>query len=506
MVGASTKRVPGPSASGNGDDRVAILIAAVGALIGLAAFVPIVDGYFASDDWLLLYYYGRVPVWDLSRHFSTDVIWFFRPFQALQFSALFHLFRFDPVPYNLALFLGHGVVCILLFELTRAVSRDCRLAAVSVWLFSFHWAWVDILLWKSNTNTLQWAAFSLLACLGLARDLRSPSRLWRWVTWLAAGAACLSKEMAVNMPFLFGAVWCGVRVPEVRREQIKEHLREAARTVAPAIGLSVAYGIFHLGVVRDVYDVVPKDYSLSPAAEWPAHLGKVFQHLFFPFGDIPAVQGIPGAGFALSLLQALPIVLCLVAVRTRSPLLVMGTLWICASVLPALLLRSFHVSRFYYVPAMGAAWVLSAAWESIRRIAATSGRERWLGAAGAAGLVLWCVANEVVRQSVVAAERDGSDTARAAFGALSAARASLPVEPLIVLTNAPPGFFASGIGIREMVRLALGNDGAEGVLQGQAVPEARLADLRSIPDVFVLNLADRPPSLRRVPAPPGARN
>jgi len=62
-----------------------------------------VHNFFFTDDWLHLCYNRSIPPWQVWRYFSPRVIWFYRPFQAMQFGWLYHAAGFQPLALSLLL-------------------------------------------------------------------------------------------------------------------------------------------------------------------------------------------------------------------------------------------------------------------------------------------------------------------------------------------------------------------------------------------------------------------
>ena len=92
-----------------GDWRLPLAIS----LLLTLPYLIAIHGFFYTDDWVHLCGNASIPPWAIWRYFSPRVIWFYRPFQALQFGWLYHAFGLRPAAYNLSLWAMHPAVCTL---------------------------------------------------------------------------------------------------------------------------------------------------------------------------------------------------------------------------------------------------------------------------------------------------------------------------------------------------------------------------------------------------------
>lgn len=480
-------------------------------LLALFAYGGAVDSYFASDDWLMLWHYGRMPVEQPWRFFSPEVVWFYRPLQSFQFGLFHRLFGLHELPYNLALLLLHGATCGAVFLFVRELTARPLFAGAATGLFIAQWAYADVLLWKSNYNTLHWGILTLGACACFLRYLRTGESAWRVASFALCGTAFLAKEMAVNAPLLLAALWLfqrygqqPERLSHGETPTARAEVRAAVRDLWPAIGMALLYvGLHHL-LVRDIAEDRTGYFFVDPVQAL-RQAGFVFNHLLLSFYADPLL--LPAAPALQSALKAvvagfpvLPLLLSAWAWRVRDRLLGLGIAWILLSFLPALLLRDFHASRYYYLPAVGAALLVARLAERAWQAAASRPRNArfTLRLVLVLGLVYWSGANvarahEIVREDVRHAGR-----VRALFSLLADQRGRLPAGALVVLQHTPASYFGGGFGARELVRFALNDAAAEGILEGQRLPEARLARLQAIRTVYTVDLSQPTLRLERV--------
>lgn len=486
---------------------LAILLPAVCAALIALAYGEAIHSYFSSDDWLMLWYYGRMPVTEPWRFFSPQVVWFYRPLQSLQFGLFYSWFGLNAVPYSLALVGLHALATAGVYLLARELDSGPWFAEGVTLLFLTQWAYADVLLWKSNLNTLQWAVLTLGSGACFLRSLRPGTKPgWRIAAFGLGGLAFLAKEMAVNGPLLLALLWAyrELKPEDLRPGNAGRALSRLAKAVGPAMALAVVYVLFHRLSVRDIAEDKTGYFFVAPVQALK-QMGFVYNHLLFAFYQDPllvarspaveaSIRGLV-SGFLLT-----PVLLLLVGWRLRDRLLLFGVAWILLSFLPAIFIRDFHASRFYYLPAVGAAILLA---RSARLVGGWATKRSGFArsvvlAVLCVGLCYWASANVArARQLVRADVRDGARV-RLLFGALAGARGTVEPGALVVLQNAPVGSFGNGFGVREFVRLALNDDTLDGVMQGQPLPAERLAKLQTMKVVYSVDAGAPQPRIERV--------
>jgi hypothetical protein len=97
-------------------------------------------------------------------------------------------------------------------------------------------------------------------------------------------------------------------------------------------------------------------------------------------------------------------------------------------------------------------------------------------------------------------DRDAAESRRIeqVWNLLKDKRGQLERGTLIVLRNAPRTFFNNGLGLREMVRYALEDPSAEGVVYGENMKPERVNQLKALPNAYLVDLAREPLALQRL--------
>jgi hypothetical protein len=499
------------------DGRNAAVLAALASLLLTLVYLPGLHSFFSNDDWALVYYYGQVQPARFWEYFSPVVIWFYRPLQAMQFGLFYHWFGLNEVPFNLSLIVMHLTVCWLSFLLLRDVTRRPMLAAGAVSLFAGLWIYLDILIWKANFNSAQWAILTLASCVAFTRYLRTGKNGWRLASYAFCFANLFTKESAVSTPILLLLIWaCLEWTPEqLRPAAWPALLRRSLFLLGPAIAIVIVYIVLH-GQVEDIYSSVQKpDYSFVDPGQALRHILVAYNHTLISFRADPVLLPmVPGLRqVVLTLVQdryavpinLVPVVLAIgvLAWRKGDRLLAFGMGWILISFLPMIFLRSFHASRFYYLPALGGALVmarlLELAWTAADRFRDGPRSAVRVGVLTFAAYLL--VANVATTLNLVLADRDQSAKSRGVHELLLSQRGQVEPGALVVLRNAPDTFFNGGLGAPEMARLALNDRTVDAVIDGQHMEDARVAELRAKPNVYLVDLDRTPLRLERVPTP-----
>jgi len=501
-----------------GASRLSALLAALASILFTLVYLPGLHSFFSNDDWALVYYYGQVRPERFWEYFSPAVIWFYRPLQAAQFGLLYHLFGLNELPFNLSLMAMHLVVCWLGFLLLRGVTLRPALAAGAIALFAASWIYVDILIWKANFNTAQWAILTLAACVTFARFLDTGSNSWRLYTYGFCILNLFTKESAVSTPLLLLLVWLCMeaRAQDLQPSRWAATVRRLTFLLGPAVVIVLVYVGLHHVLIKDIYTLQKADYVFVGPGQALRQCLVAFNHTLLSFHSDPVL--LPAApwlraGIALLVtdrlavpvnLAAVPLFLAILTWKRRDRVLAFGIGWLILSFVPMLFLSTFHASRFYYMPALGGALILARlfeiAWAGADRMRAGARSTTHIALAGF--VVYFLVANVASTLNIVLADRDASTKSRAVYDLLLTQRGHLPSGCLVVLRNAPQTFFKEGLGAPEMARLALHDRTVDAVVDGQPMENARVIELHAKPEVYLVDLNRSPLKLERVSATP----
>jgi len=367
---------------------------------------------------------------------------------------------------------------------------------------------VDIPLWKVNLNTVQYALVSLAACTAFSRYLRLEQKRYLWLTYALCALNFFTKELAANTVFLLLLVW-GYR--DLQREELHPRklggaVLRAARLLWVPVLLTLLYVAAHRLLIRNIYTAQQIDYRfVDPVrAVWQSLF--IYNHALLPFyADPVLLPKLPelhaALRWAVQYVVVSPLVLGALAWFRRDRVLLFGLGWIFLSFVPSVFMEIFLSSRFFYLPAVGAALVLARlieyAWTWLG--GRSPGPSKWGRFAFALFLAYFVAVNLALTDQMVQADLQASERVRSLYALLAAHRGQVPPGSLVVLRNAPESFFLNGLGAREMTKMALADSTAEGAIENQNLTPDRLKQLNAIPHVFVVDMDQETLQLVRDP-------
>jgi hypothetical protein len=458
--------------------------------------------FFVSDDWVYLTYYGAIPPWQVWRYFSPHVIWFYRPLQALQFGWLYHTVGLHPLAFNLSLWVMHVGVCWLVYVLATELTTQ-RAAMLTAALFAIAWSYVDVPLWSSNFSTLHWALVTLGLCIIFLRYLKSRRPALLIGTYALFLLNFCAKETAVNSPLLLAALWWWQTGGRAEPDDGRARLRDAFCLLGPFVGITLAYACLHDRLFLNVYHGAPMpEYRFAGPARALRDLLFTYNHLLIQFyldpvvlPQLPLLQA--GVRYFVLHVLILPLVLGAIAWRWRDRETVLGLLWILAALLPTVCLVGFHASRFYYLPAVGAALVLAHLGRQCwKRTSAPASPLRPLRLVLPVALAYLALTNISLVTLLCFHMRQEAGWAQSAFEVLQQEEPRLPHGVMVLMRHTPRTAFLNGIGVLEMVRLALRDPTALAGVEGQKLPDQWPQRLRERHAVYTLDFAEYPMTLR----------
>lgn len=449
-----------------------------------------ITGTFFDDDWLFLHYSRNRT---LSSLFDPHAPWFYRPLQSMLFATLYRHVGLNPVPYNLVSLglyftgaaLWHGFVFRLL--------RRAGVALLASFLMLVSWQYCDVVFWKSNYGALLgWigTAATLHAALS---DARAPH--WRHLALASLGFvfALLAKETSVQIPFMAALAMCYAR----RRELAAAPggaLWGVVRRLWPLWGLLAAYLAFHHYCFVDVEAISKTGYTFEPPLSVIRHYFQAMNHLLLFFDLSPF---LPGLDTALNMVETrflfLPLLLWAYAIWRRDALLLFALLYTSVALIPSILLANYQASRFYLVPASG----MALAWGALLRRAMT-GLRMWAPLARSAGrvalatlLALAALRSEAKLLEVIRFDMAHMRVMERFQRCIAINRHLLPPDACLIFDGLS-AYESNGIGLRQMVKILLGSERAEGFKNGMRLSEDYVHQLNAeYPNKFRIFINER---------------
>ena len=491
------------------------LVPALAVLLSFPYYFSL-NTFFSHDDFLILHFYKDWPVWKPWLYFQTDILSFYRPLQSYGIQWLLQTFGMTAFPFALVLVLAHLANVVLFGFLIDRLFRDRALTLLTVAFLATNWEYCDVVFWKANYGT----ALSWLSTLGAAHAFLEylERRAWQAyaMTLFLVVAALLAKESAGNVPLLLTLVfWAHLvwrRTPaegaeaNAPRERSpagatwRRFLADGARTLAPIYLLVGVYTIFHLLMVRDVYGPGQGYRYATPLGAIQSVLRGLTFWLLSPV-EAAAELLRPGNRPAALLwldrhVYVLPLLLIVLTAATRNRCLLFGLLWAVLAFVPNNLIFDPHTPRYYYSAISGAALLQAELVLLIDRALAVRGSARgrvWVRVSGITALALFAGLSLTLLTKIVREDAARCGQIREVYSYLATLRGRVPPRTTFcVLCLSPVDHFNEGLGLREMVKMALADDSVEAFLPGQPLTKALRERLRGEngPPVNLVRLAD----------------
>jgi hypothetical protein len=340
-----------------------VLGLALAVALMLAAYAVAANAWWVGDDYNYVVPKGWAQVLNLFNPVGRPQ---YRPLNWLTWAADWALFGPEPLGWRLTAYAMHGLNIISAALLGRAITGRADVALLGAALFGVHPALTEDVTWTSGRNDVSFALAWLPA-------------LWLWVRWrqgagrrtgLAAIVrgviSILGKETAVLLPLaslwievIFGRGWARWpgrrdagwwRDPATWLRLLRDHL--------PFIGISVGYVALRVGLAltaqgRLMYGEGQLGFLAHP-------LEVVAGYMVLATGAWQAVPLV--GGWPLAVRVGIVVAGGLIAVGAvrwlgRFALFALG--WIA---LTLVLTTQAVAYRWFYVPALGVAWLIAWAW------------------------------------------------------------------------------------------------------------------------------------------------
>lgn len=367
------------------------------ALVGVTMFAHTVAFDFVSfdegDHILNRQYFLRDPgniieVFQHDTYYPTQASPFYRPIQTLSFMADALIAGSRPWWFHTTNVLLHAAVSALVVLLLRRLGVGNTAAIIGALLFAIHPLTSRAVAWVPGRNDVLLAFFTLGSLVCFLESFRA--HRWRWLMGhlLLGAAALLTKETAIILPLLAGALWW------FRRERVST--RDALKL---GIGWATVIGLW--GALRSqaileylqpsVSSLLKGFFRLSTLEALLVGFGKILFPVrlqVMPVSDTVAL--VTGVGAVVLVAAAL-----IAGRRHPLRLALVGAVWFIVTLLPAsAALTGDHPVLFehrLYLPLMGAIMIfISFPWRSW---IPTPRRPHWLAlgflVATLIGLTVW---------------------------------------------------------------------------------------------------------------------
>ncbi|QLQ07080.1 MAG: hypothetical protein HZY76_14210 [Anaerolineae bacterium] len=258
----------------------------------------------------------------------------------------YYLYATNPVGYHVTNGLLLTLSAALVYILAVLMLRHRFAAMIAALLYGLHPLHVQATVWIAGRPSLLVTVFFVLAVIGYVFGQSRPRM--RWLSWLAAALALMSKESATTLPAVIALTYVVCRPLPVRAHTAMRHdamnqteptaalarlsWRSWAfgllRDVAPYLGIVIAYLMFRVVVIGEL-----RPYYQGSYTDWPVvsnNLATAIKMLGIPWTQPdPATPFVTRQawGWVLAFAGLLMLTLACRAPRVLGNGLVPGHLW-----------------------------------------------------------------------------------------------------------------------------------------------------------------------------------
>lgn len=325
------------------------------AAVALAFYLPLLDRYFTSEDFLLVRFLAENPPWrNLPALFcepwlQISVVKFWRPVSTMLYGLEVAAFGANPTGYNLIHILVHACNSMLVWSLARQLSRGNAVAPLGAGLlFAIYPLHPNAVIWGAGFATLFAAMFVLAAMHFYLKFRETGSRLNQALSLGLFALGLGSYESTAVLPPVLATY---------------DHLQAGRRhmqRVAGYLPFFVLLGFYFL-LRKSLFGVFVGGYEEKSHSLTAPQIGPLFRDLMVSIYQlhVPVYDQAPGTAAAVIicfLVLALPLAM---AWRVRSLLRpwLFGWVWTLAAMAPF----AFEPS----VPGNGRYWYLAVAGVSL---------------------------------------------------------------------------------------------------------------------------------------------
>jgi tetratricopeptide (TPR) repeat protein len=339
-------------------DKLLVFVFVITLLTSITLYPCLKNDFINWDDDIYVYQNPNIQQtsWaNVKTFFSSFYFANYAPFTLMSYAFDYQIGRLKPLTYHTTNLLLHLFNCILVFCLVYLLSRTAPAAFLVAILFGIHPLHVESVAWVSARKDLLYSLFFLSSLISYVKYLHNKKALYYVLSLLLFLASCLSKAMAITLPFVL------LLIEYLLRQKIdKKRLFEKI----PFLLISFAFGVI----------TILTQYGLSHAR--PAHLfsflnnvlrasyGLVFYmcKIILPVrlsGLYPNPQNI-GSNYPMAFLLAPFVIILLILLIIKfgkNRKIIFGTGFFIITIFPVLQLLPIGIAiaadRYTYIPALG---------------------------------------------------------------------------------------------------------------------------------------------------------
>ena len=384
-------------------NRWRLLYGLVPVLIALITSINSLWNYFASDDLqqvlnnAFIKQLSNLPaaftssVWAFN---ATEIVFtvdpYFRPIFTSLFTLNYALFGTAPFGWHLINVLIHAAVTLLVFLVSKEISEENRIAALTAVLFAVHPAHAESVAWVSGVTDPLMLLTLLPAFFFYLRFRKRDRKYLLAISIVFFFLALLTKETAIALPVV--VAYCELLHFQTEASFRQKLVRASTLVVLYAVTIAIYIVMRYYALGTVFLSAQPRNPLLPSLLTIPLATLKYLGLMVVPWGySYQHYTDFVESAASLSFLGPLILLVTIViaVARAKSKRLALAAVWFSAMLAPALAsLRQFEQAymlqeRYLYAPSIG---ICLAAALGIEWLAARS----WFGLPGR--LVAGCAA------------------------------------------------------------------------------------------------------------------
>jgi tetratricopeptide (TPR) repeat protein len=313
------------------------------------------DFLYYDDDVLLLNneFVRNLDYNLIKSSFGFNKITHYHPLVFLSFAVENSIFGLNPAVYHLTNLLLHCVNSFLLFLVLKKTGLNDFISYFTMILFALHPIHVESAAWVTERKDLLYTFFYLGAILLYLISVNKNSRKLYFISLIFFIFSCLSKAMAVTLPFVLVII----------NYFITGKAKFSFRNIFPFLIISIVFIAINLSVAFYKTDIT--NYSIIDLFSLVCYSILFYPYkIIFPF-YLSCIYVYPESLSLMHYLSPLALlVIVMLLLYSRNRLIKFGGLFYLISIIPVLPIIPFGISvtadRFAYVPAAGLFIILSA--------------------------------------------------------------------------------------------------------------------------------------------------
>jgi len=324
-------------------------------LIVLFTYWKALGAYFMEDDfqWLVSAWHFRFSnLVDFSRYGH-----FYRPVIEIYFYLCVQAFGQSPALFHWASILLHAVNGLVVYGLTRSISRDSRLAFFAAMSFVLLPGYVDAVAWVGAIAEPLSTLFYCLTLWSFLQYLNSRRYVWQLTAMGTFALALLAHESAATLIVMMALADGQLKTALVFRRGSLERIA----VYAPYLALLAGYLMIDVGVSNRNYVVQQGYYRFGPHA-----LRNILDYIVSLYVGKKVLMSYLGIGIAV-----------VVFLAKGSRRVRFATLWMLVTLLPFAFFTWGNTSRYLYLPAIGFSMLLGEGMLVLDRLAARTLPPHW---------------------------------------------------------------------------------------------------------------------------------